>query len=71
MALTPSMPHKNFELLVKCQRQNSVHLIEGKYDHGAGKQFTCYIFPLTNRFADMLFYFKYNLQIQKIGVQRL
>ena len=41
MGLTPSMSHKHFEVLVKCQRENAVHLIEGKYDYRADKQFTC------------------------------
>ena len=41
MELTPSMSHKHFEVLVKCQRENAVHLIEGKYDYRADKQFTC------------------------------
>ena len=28
-------------------------------------------FPLTNQFADVFFYFKYNLQKQKPNVQKL
>lgn len=58
MTLTPSMPHNHSEVLEKFQRQNDVRLIEEKHDHRVGKQFTCYIFPLTNRFTDTLLNFK-------------
>lgn len=36
MALTPSMPHSHFQLLVKCQRDNGVRLVEGKQNNKAG-----------------------------------
>ena len=37
MALKPSMPHKQFSGLVKCQRIDRVHLVEGKNNNKAGK----------------------------------
>ena len=37
MALTPSMPHKDFSVLVKCQRINEVDLVVGKDNNKAGK----------------------------------
>ena len=30
MAITPSIPHKHFIVLVKCQRANCVRLVQGK-----------------------------------------
>ena len=37
MALTPSMSHKHFSVLVKCQRINGVQLVEGKDNNKASK----------------------------------
>ena len=39
LALTPSMPLKHFEVLVKCQKQNGVKLIQGKQDGRTAKEF--------------------------------
>ena len=39
LALTPSMPLKHFEVLVKCQKQNGIKLIQGKQDGRAAKEF--------------------------------
>lgn len=33
---TPSMPHKHFSVLVKCQRENGVRLVQGKDNDKAG-----------------------------------
>jgi len=37
LACTPSMPHSHFNVLVKCQRENGIRLIDGKDNHKAGK----------------------------------
>ena len=37
MALTPSMPHKHFSVLVKCQRINGICLVVGKDNKKAGQ----------------------------------
>ena len=37
MALHPSMPHKHFEVLVKCQKANGARLIKGKDNHKTGR----------------------------------
>ena len=37
MATTPSMPHTHFSVLVKCQRENGVRLVEGRDNNKAGK----------------------------------
>ena len=37
MVMTPSMPHSHFEVLVKCQRENGVRLIQGRSNNKAGK----------------------------------
>ena len=39
MAITPSMPHKHFKVLVKCQRANGVRLVEGKDGGHAAREF--------------------------------
>ena len=39
LALTPSMPLKHLEVLVKCQKQNGVKLIQGKQDGRTAKEF--------------------------------
>ena len=36
MAMTPSMSHRHFEILVKCQRENGVKLIKGRDNNRAG-----------------------------------
>ena len=36
MALTPSMPHQHFAVLIKCQRENGVRLVEGRESNKAG-----------------------------------
>lgn len=43
MALNPSMPLKHFKILVKCQRENGVRLVEGKDDSNAAREFIHYI----------------------------
>ena len=43
MALTPSMPHKHFEVLVKCQRENGVRLVDGRHNNKAGISLTIQI----------------------------
>ena len=37
------MPFNKFKVLVKCVRENDVHLISGKDDHGAAEEFVRYI----------------------------
>ena len=39
IALTPSMPHKHFKVLIKCQRANGVRLVEGKDGGNAAREF--------------------------------
>ena len=39
MALTLSMPHKHFKVLVKCQRANGVRLVLGKDGGNAAREF--------------------------------
>ena len=39
LALMPSMPLKHFEVLVKCQKQNGLKLIQGKQDGRTAKEF--------------------------------
>ena len=39
MAVVPSMPHKHFSVLVKCQRDNGVRLVEGKDTSDAAREF--------------------------------
>ena len=39
MALTLSMPHKHFKVLVKCQRANGIRLVEGKDGGNAAREF--------------------------------
>ena len=36
MVNTPSMPHSHFSVLVKCQRENGVCLVEGRDNNKAG-----------------------------------
>lgn len=36
MALCLSMPHSQFSVLIKCQRENGVRLIDGKSNKSAG-----------------------------------
>ena len=43
LALTPSMPLKHFDVLIKCQRQNGVRLIKDKQDGKAAREFIKYI----------------------------
>ena len=35
--MTQSMPHRNFQLLVKIQRENQVRLVEGLDNNKVGK----------------------------------
>ena len=39
MAITPSMPHKHFSVLVNCQRENGVRLVECKDTCDAAREF--------------------------------
>lgn len=39
MVLTPSMPHKHFKVLVKCQRENGVRLVQGKDGSNAAREY--------------------------------
>ena len=39
LALNPTMPLKHFKLLIKCQRENGVVLIEGKDNNKAAKEY--------------------------------
>lgn len=43
MVLTPSMPFKHFEVLVKCQRANGVRLVQGKDNSNAAREYVHYI----------------------------
>ena len=40
MALNPSMAHRHFEVLVKCQRINGVRLVQGRSGNKAGNNKT-------------------------------
>ena len=44
IALTPSMPHKHFSVLVKCQKINGVHLVAEKDNNKAGKWYHWQLF---------------------------
>jgi len=65
LAHNPFMPHSHFEILVKCQRQNGVRLVEGRHNNKAG--ILLYILLKINRFYTIvkLFseYFHTHLQI--------
>ena len=39
LAMNPTMPLKHFKILVKCQRQNGVVLIEGRDSNKAAREY--------------------------------
>ena len=55
LAKTPSMPLSHFSVLVKCQRQNRVRLIEGKQNGKAAREFiSCIATAITEKVAVIL-----------------
>ena len=43
MAITPSIAHKHFKVLVKCQHAKGVRLVQGKDSSNAAREFVHYI----------------------------
>ena len=55
LALTPSMPLKHFDVLIKCQRQNGVRMVKDKQDGKAARKFIKYIaFAVTEKVSTTL-----------------
>ena len=55
LALTPSMPLKHFDVLIKCQCQNGVRMVKDKQDGKAAREFIKYIaFAVTEKVSATL-----------------